>query len=448
MGKTMILLLLFQVLLIGLNAVFASAEIAVLSINETKLERMASEGNLKARRLFQLTREPARFLATIQVAITLSGFLGSAFAADNFSEPLVQWLVGLGVKIPEATLDAIVVVLITFILSYFTLIFGELVPKRLAMSRPEKIAMGISGLVSAVSTIFRPIVWFLSVSANAVLRLFGIDPNQVEEDVSEEEIRMLVDAGSEKGTIDHQEKEFIQNVFEFNDIVVENITTHRTDVVVLWMSDDDGEWAKTIHENRHTRYPICDGSTDNVVGVLNAKDYFRLEDKSRNSVMASAVYPAYFVPETIKADVLFCNMKKTQNSLAIVLDEYGGMVGIITLYDLLEELVGELNDDPVANDQDPYVEQVDDTTWKIVGNVHLRDLEDATGCKFVAEEYDTITGMVFDALGMIPKDGTEGIDIELPAMEIHIDEIKAHQVEYATIVLKQKEEATEEKAEE
>ncbi|MBQ3131124.1 MAG: HlyC/CorC family transporter, partial [Clostridia bacterium] len=328
-------LLLLQVMLIALNAIFACAEIAVLSINETKLERMAEQGDKRAKRLFRLTSEPARFLATIQVAITLSGFLGSAFAADNFSEPLVDWILSKGVNIPYATLDTIAVILITLILSYFTLVFGELVPKRIAMKKSEQLALGISGLVGGISVAFKPIVWFLSVSTNLVLRLCGIDPNEAEDQVSEEEIRMMVDAGSEKGTIDHEEKEFIQNVFEFNDIDVGDIATHRTDTALLWMEDSDEVWAETIHQNRYTRYPVCDGSPDNIIGLLNAKDYFRLEDKSRESLLANAMQPAYFVLETVKADVLFRNMRKGCNSMAIVMDEYGGMVGIITLYDLI-----------------------------------------------------------------------------------------------------------------
>ena len=213
----MFALIILQIVLIALNAIFACAEIAVLSINEMKLERMAQQGDKRARRLFALTREPARFLATIQVAITLSGFLGSAFAADNFSEPLVDWVLSLGVKLPRATLDTVAVVLITLILSYFTLVFGELVPKRVAMKRPEAIGLGISGLVYGISRIFKPLVWLLSISTNTMLRLFGIDPNEADEQVSEEEIRMMVDAGSEKGAIDQQEREFIENIFEFDD---------------------------------------------------------------------------------------------------------------------------------------------------------------------------------------------------------------------------------------
>ncbi len=430
-------LLLFQIFLIFLNAVFASAEIAVLSISEAKLEKMAEEGNHRAKRLFKLTKNPAKFLATIQVAITLSGFLGSAFAADNFSEPLVDWIVSLGVTLPRASLDAAAVVLITLILSYFTLIFGELVPKRLAMKKSEKIALGISGLVSFIAFLFRPIVWFLSISTNLVLRLFGIDPNEEEEEVSEEEIRLMVDVGSEKGTIEHEEKEFIQNVFEFNDITAGDIVRHRTEVAVLWMEDDVSVWEETIHEHRHTLYPVCDGSADNITGILNAKDYFRLQDKSVENILKEAVHPAYFVPETIKADLLFRNMKKTRNSLAVVLDEYGGMEGIVTLYDLIEELVGELNEEvPDNSDPEPHVEQIADATWNLVGNVELEVLEEATGLELATEEYDTFTGMVFDALGAIPEDGDTNISLELEQMDVQIHKIEAHQIESATVVVK------------
>jgi putative hemolysin len=441
MNSSLIFLLLLQAVLIFLNAVFASAEIAVLSINETKLERMAQEGNNRAKRLFRLTREPARFLATIQVAITLSGFLGSAFAADNFSEPLVDWILSLGVNIPRATLDAAAVIVITLVLSYFTLIFGELVPKRIAMKKPEQLAMGISGLVSGISIVFKPVVSFLSISTNLVLRLCGIDPNEEEEKVSEEEIRMMVDAGSEKGTIDHQEKEFIQNVFEFNDIMVESIATHRTDVTILWMEEDLDSWAETIHNSRHTHYPVCDGSPDNVVGVLNAKDYFRLEDKSRENVLQNAVYPAYFVLETTKADVLFKNMKANKKSMAIIIDEYGGMTGIVTLYDLIEELVGDLEDEPLEyKNDDPYIEKVDENTWQVKGNVELEDIEEALNVDIASAEFDTFTGLVFEELGRIPEDGEQDINLKIQDIQVHISSIKDHQIEKAEIKISAKEE--------
>ena len=437
-------LLLLQVVLIALNAVFACAEIAVLSVNEVKLSKMVSEGSRKARRLSRLTAQPARFLATIQVAITLAGFLGSAFAAENFSDPLVDWLVGLGVTIPPATLNTLAVILITLILSFFTLVFGELVPKRIAMKQSEKVALNISGLITVISKLFAPIVWLLSASTNGILRLLGIDPNEAEEQVGEEDIRMMVDASSEHGGIDHEEKEFIQNVFEFDDLTAEEIATHRTDVDLLWLDDTMDDWAETIHNTRHTRYPVCEDSADNVVGILNAKEYFRLADKSRESVMAGAVRTPYFVPETIKADALFRNMKRTGNPLAVVLDEYGGMVGIITLNDLIEELVGELNDEPAdPENEDPHIEKIDDTSWRVIGNVELCDLEEETGVELASDDYDTLTGLVFDKLGMIPVDGPQNITIELDKLTVHIDKIESHQIDSAVITLKPSEEMDE-----
>ena len=432
MSTSIYILLLVQIILIALNAIFASAEIAVLSMNETKLERMAEQGDSRAKRLVRLTQEPARFLATIQVAITLSGFLGSAFAADNFSEPLVDWVAGMGVDIPRSTLDAVAVILITLILSYFTLVFGELVPKRIAMKKSDELAMGISGLVTGISIFFKPIVSFLSISTNAVLKIFGIDPNETEDRVSEEEIRMLVDAGSEKGTIDHQEKEFIQNVFEFNDIMAGTIATHRTDVTVLWMSDDVKKWDETIHNTRHTLYPVCGDSIDRVIGILNAKDYFRLKEKNEDMVIDSAISAPYFVMETTKADVLFKNMKQSKQSMAIVLDEYGGVVGIVTLIDLLEEIVGDLNDiGPVSPEE--TVVRISDNKWEVKGNIRLSDIEDATGVTFAAEDCDTFTGFLFQKFSMVPKDGAAKIELEIENMHIIIDKIKEHQVEHAII---------------
>ena len=424
---------LLQVILIALNAIFASAEIAVLSINETKLKKMAEDGNRRAKLLGKLTREPSRFLATIQVAITLSGFLGSAFAADNFSGPLVAWAISLGINLPPATLNTIAVVAITLILSYFTLVFGELVPKRLAMKRSEKIALGLSGPLRMISLLFKPLVWFLSASTNVVLRICGIDPNEQDDEVSEEDIRLMVDAGSESGSIDHEEKELIQNVFEFNDMSAGEIATHRTDVTLLDLEDDMDEWAAEIHDTRHTLYPVCDGSPDKVVGILNAKDYFRTEDKSRESVMDTCVYPVYFTPETTKADVLFRNLKRNRQTMAVVVDEYGGMVGIVTIHDLMEALVGDLDNETAEDDSDtPHVEAVDGA-WLVHGNVLLSTLEEALDCELISDSYDTFTGLIFDALSMVPPDGDAEIEVDCQGMHVVIHRIEGHQIEEAVV---------------
>ncbi len=430
------LLLLLQIVLISLNAIFACAEIAILSVNDAKLQKLAESGNKKAKRLSRLTAKPEKFLATIQVAITLSGFLGSAFAADSFAAPLNNWLQTVfHVTIPEG----IIIIIITLILSYFTLVFGELVPKRIAQRKAESLALGLSGLIGSLSKIFRPIVWLLSVSTNGVLRLLGIDPHEAVEQVDEEDIRLMVDVGSESGAIDHEEKELISNVFEFDDLSAGDIATHRTEVALLWMEDDIDVWEQTIHENRHTLYPVCDESADHVVGILNAKDYFRLTEKSKDSVLEAAVKQPYFVPENVKADVLFRNMKNTHNTMAVVLDEYGGMSGIITLYDLVEQLVGEFESDDTptvpGEENAPIigVESIGENVFAIHGNVELTEIEESTDLALVREDCDTFTGLVFSELGYIPDDGEQQIDLVIDRLTIHITEIQEHQIREATV---------------
>lgn len=422
-----------QIILIFTNAIFACAEIAVLSASENRLENMKKEGNKRAIRILNLIEEPARFLSTIQVGITFAGFLASAFAADNFSDRLVGLFIKLGVNINPATLDTISVILITIILSYFTLIFGELVPKRLAMKNPEKISLMISGLIYFVSKIFSPLVWFLTLSTNSILRLLGIDPCAEENNVTEEDIRMLVDQGSERGSINPSEQEMIHNIFEFDNKYAEDVMTHRTEVSLLWLEESEEDWEKTINESRHTYYPVCHESTDNVIGVLNTKDYFRLDDKSRKNVLSKAVRPAYFVPETVRTDILFNNMKKTRNHFAVVLDDYGGMTGIITINDLLEQLVGNLDDDITIPVEPPPIERIDSRTWKIQGyapielvakqlNIDLPDIE----------YYDTFGGFVFGMLGTIPADGSTP---ELDILNLHIKvlSVKDHRMEKAIV---------------
>ncbi len=433
MAKMILWQLAFQFLLIFLNAIFACAEIAVISVNDNKLAKLAEEGNKRAVRLAKLTKEPARFLATIQVAITLSGFLGSAFAADNFSELLVNWLVKFNMPVSLKTLDAISVVLITLILSYITLIFGELVPKRLAMKNAEAIALGISSLVSFISKLFAPIVWLLTISTNGLLRLLGVDPESDDEEVTEEEIRMMIDAGSEKGTIDMDEKELIQNVFEFDDLTAGEIATHRTDVSMLWMDETPEQWEQTIHECRHSRYPICDESTDDIIGVLCARDYFVEKDKSRENILRTAVTPPYFVPESIKADVLFRNMKEAGTYFAIVLDEYGGMEGIVTITDLIQEIVGDFEKEAIEEDE-REITRIDSQTWSIRGSALLEDVSKQLGVTFPEEDYETFGGFVFAELGSVPEDGTS-FELDSNGMHIKVTEVQEHRLIKALVCL-------------
>ena len=428
-------LLLVQALLIALNAVFACAEIAVISVNETRLDNLVEQGDKNAKKLRRLIRQPAKFLATIQVAITLSGFLGSALAADNFSEPLTKWIYrDLGITVlNEEVLKTVCVVLITLVLSYVTLVFGELVPKRVAQRKSEKLALQIAPAISLIARLFAPIVWLLTASTNGMLRLLGIDPNATEETVSEEDIRMMADAGSKKGLIDEDENELIQNVFEFDDITAGEIATHRTEVVLLWNEESDEEWYHTICDSRHTIYPICDGSPDNVVGVLNTKDYFRMESRSREEVMEKAVRPAYFVPDSVTADVLFRNMKAKGTSFAVVLDEYGGMEGIVTVNDLMECLVGDLavDEDP-EEEVIPVIERLENDVWRIRGEATVDEMEKELEIHMPEGDFDTFNGMILSRLDEIPEEGSE-FEVEFENLTIRVNSVLNHQVESAVV---------------
>ena len=421
----MLFMILLQVILIGLNAIFACAEIAVISMNDTKLAKMVANGDKRAIRLARLTSQPARFLATIQVAITLSGFLGSAFAAENFSGVLVGWLVSLKVPVDPEILDSIAVVFITLLLSYFTLVFGELVPKQVAMRNAEKLALGMSGLISGIATICRPLVSLLTASTNGVLRLLGIDPNAQEDAVSEEEIRMMVDAGSEKGTIDSAEREFIQNVFEFDNIPIRDIVTHRTELTILFLEDTMDAWEDTVQHTWFTYYPVCKETPDHIVGVLNSKSYLRLKDRSRENVMKEAVEHAYIVPETLMADVLFKNMRRDRARIAVVLDEYGGLSGIITLRDLLEELVGDLADETEAQEELSDLVQTEDNLWDVDGSILLETLTEKLGICLECEEYDTLNGLIFHHLGTSPEAG-DTLNVE--NVHITVTQVENYQV--------------------
>lgn len=426
-----------QVFLIFINAVFACAEIAVLSSNENRLEYMKKEGNKKAGKILYLIEEPSRFLSTIQVGITLAGFLASAFAADNFSDLLVDWIIGLGASINPTTLNTLAVIFITLILSYFTLVFGELVPKRIAMKNPEKVSLIISGLVFFVSRIFSPIVWLLTKSTNGVLRLIGIDPFADENSVTEEDIRMMVDEGSQIGSINPSEQEMIHNIFEFDNKYAEDVMTHRTEVSLLWLEENEEEWEITINESRHTYYPVCNESTDNIVGVLNTKDYFRLKDKSRKNVLENAVRPAYFVPETVRTDTLFYNMKNSRNHFAIVLDDYGGMAGIITINDLLEQIVGDLDDDISIPVEPPMIERIDSRTWKIQGYTPVEMVAEQLNITLPdIEEYDTFGGFVFGMLGTVPADGSTP-ELDVLNLHIKVTSVKDHRMERAVVYVEQ-----------
>ncbi len=435
--------ILLLIVLILLNAAFACAEIAVISVSPAKLKKMAEEGDKKAKKLIALTDQPARFLATIQIAITLAGLLQSAFAAENFADPLVGLLTDdIGMPGSEEVLKPVVIVIITLVLAYFTLVFGELIPKRVAMKKSETLAMKMAGPLYAISIVFAPLVWLLTVSTNGVLRLFGMNPNENDEKVTEEEIRMMLEEGSEQGTIQEEETEIIQNVFEFNDTTVEEICTHRREIVLLSVEDSEEEWAEIINANRHTFYPVCGEDSEDVIGILDTRDYFRTDNKSKENLMQIAMDKPFFVPDGMKANILFRKMKEQHKYFAVIMDEYGALSGIITLHDLLEALVGDLKEEPEEEPRDD-VNEIGENLWKIQGCASLSEVSEELGIEF-SEDYDTFGGYVCDIIGRIPDDG-EKFTCETEEMIIEVHEVENRMIGETTVSKKIVEEEEKEK---
>lgn len=396
--------LLLQLVLIAVNALFAATEIAVISLNETKVRRMAEGGDRKAAKMLRMVTEPTGFLSTIQICITLAGFLGSAFAADNFSDKLVNWLINdcevSGVS-PSA-LDTISVIIITLVLSYFTLVLGELVPKRIAMKRSESIARTVSGLMIGMTTVLRPVIWLLTVSTNGVLRLCGIDPEDNAEEVSEEEIIMMLDEGEEAGSIESGEKELIKNVFSLNDTTAEDVMVHRSQVAFLKCDDARTTLLNEIAESGYSRFPVYGENIDDIVGILYAKTYLTAQSRGERCEMKDFLMPPRFVHASTHINRILLDMQREHAHMAVVVDDYGGVIGIITLEDILEELVGEIWDE-----SDEVIENIrerSDGSYDINGSTRLSDMCESIGCS-IDSEADTVGGWVTEMLGGIPESG-------------------------------------------
>jgi putative hemolysin len=377
---------------------------------------------------------PNGFLSTIQVGITLAGFLGSAFAADNFASRLTNWLVNdLHVAImPQDTLKTLSLILVTLILSYFTLVLGELAPKRVALKRPEKVARLTCGVISFLAKAAKPVIWFLSASTNVVLRVLGINPQQEDSDVTEEEIRMMVDIGEEKGAIEANERDMIENIFEFNNSSAEDVMIHRTDVTSIWIQDTPEIIVKTILDTGLSRFPVYEEDIDDVIGILYTRDYLLNEHADPPKPLRELLREAYFVPETVQADVLFREMQRRKVHMAVVVDEYGGMSGIVTLEDLLEEIVGSIYDefDPAAKQE---ITPIGENQWRVAGTVELETLSEALDVALpLDEEYDTLGGLIFSQLTTIPQDGSHP-DVTVFGLHIYVEELLEHRVETAII---------------
>ena len=394
--------LIILAILILLNAYFAASEIAFISLNDAKIEKMAKDGNKKAKQIQSMLESPSKFLATIQIGITLAGFLSSAFASDAFAEKLAPMLFDIMPFLSLNIWKSISIIIITIILSFFTLVFGELVPKRLAMKHYEKISFATIGVIKTISTITLPFVKLLTFVTNAISKIFGVGEND-EEEVTEEEIKMMVDQGKEKGTIKEEEKELIDNVFEFNDITVSEIMRHRKDIFAVDINISNEELAQELEEAqyRYSRIPVYDETIDEIKGILYVKDVLK-NIKNKNVKVKDLVKDAYFVSQNRLINEVFKELQKNKMQIAIILDEYGGTAGIITMEDILEELVGDIYDE--YDNEEKEFEQIDENTYILAGSMPIYDVNKILDAKIPEGDYDTISGYLQEKLGRIPED--------------------------------------------
>lgn len=406
-------------ILILLNAYFAASEIAFISLNDAKIEKQSKEGNKKAKQIEKMLKEPSKFLATIQIGITLAGFLSSAFASDTFADMLAPALYNLVPYISLGLWKSISIIVITIILSFFTLVFGELVPKRLAMKHYEKIAFATIGVIRGISIITSPFVKLLTNVTNGISKIFGVGENE-EETVTEEEIKMMVDQGEEKGTIKEEEKELINNVFEFNDITVSEIMTHRKDIFAVDINISNEELLRELsrEEYRYSRIPVYDETIDEVKGILYVKDVLKNINK-KNFKVTNVVKEAYFISQNRLINEVFKELQKNKMQIAIIVDEYGGTAGLITMEDILEELVGDIYDeyDKVENEY----EKIDENTYMLSGSLPIYDVNKLLDSEIPEGDYDTLSGYLQEELGRIPEDEEKPV-IETEKVTYKIEE--------------------------
>ncbi len=398
---------LFLLGLIALNAFFAASEMAFITLNDNKIRMMAENGNQKAILLEHVLSSPTKFLSTIQIGITLAGFMASAFASDSFSGPLVALVYPYLNVFTQSAVRTFVMITITMVLSLLSLIFGELVPKRLAMNYAEKIAFSVVKVIYWIAVLFHPFVRFLTISTNFMVSLFGIDPNKEPNAVTEEEIRMMVDVGEEKGSIRDTEKEMINNIFEFDNINVSDIMTHRTDVSGIHIDASFDDVKKIVFEEQYTRFPVYQDTIDDIIGILHVKDLLQFIEHKQivNFDLKKLIREPYFVPESKKTDELFRELQKRKVHIAIVIDEYGGTAGIITIEDLIEEIVGNIFDE--YDEEEKQIQVLNHYTFDVDGGIDLEDLDEECGLKLPLEElqdYDTLSGFLTSLMGHIPED--------------------------------------------
>ncbi|WP_294665158.1 hemolysin family protein [uncultured Fusobacterium sp.] len=424
--------LLFLLILTIANAFFAGAEMATVSVNKNKIKILAEEGNKNAQLLQELLKEPTRFLSTIQVAITLSGFLASASAATSFSYPLNVIMTKLGIPYGET----IAIIIVTIILSFFTLVFGELVPKRIALQKAEIVSLFTVKPVLFISKLTSPFIKLLSFSTNFILQILGMKAENLEENISKEEIRSMVEVGQANGVFNETEKEMINSIFEFDDILASEIMIPRTDVYSIDIDASIIEYLDELLSTKHSRIPVYEEDIDNIIGVLYIKDLI-LEARNKgfeNVDIRSILRKPYLVPESKNIDTLFKEMQKSKKYIAILIDEYGGFSGIVTMEDLVEEVMGNIDDE--YDDNEPKLEKIDNHIYLVDGIYSIDDLIDNLDIDIISKNHNTISGYLIDILGEIPDDTYLDKEIEVNDIIFKIKSIKENRIDKIELILK------------
>ncbi|HML37502.1 MAG TPA: hemolysin family protein [Bacillota bacterium] len=418
--------ILFLLLLILINAFFASAEMAIVSVNKNKIKILAQEGNKKAKLLLKLNEEPNKFLSTIQVAITLAGFLASAVAATTMADKIAVFLTKHGIMYGTQ----IAITLVTLALSYVTLVLGELYPKRMALQYSERIALFCVKPILYISKFAKPFVWLLSASVGLLLRITGVKDTNIEEQYSEEEIKSLLEVGQETGLIKETGKEMITSIFEFDDKLAYEVMTPRPDVYMININDNLEDYIDELLEERYARIPVFEKDIDNIIGILYMKDYIIEARKHgfENVDIKSLLRKPYLVPESKNIDDLFRELQETKVHIAILIDEYGGFSGIVTIEDLIEEVMGNIDDE--YDDYEAKLEQIDENTYLIDGSYYIDDLNDELFLNLESEEHETIGGLIIDLLGEIPDEGeTEKLVVEQDNCTFTVESVKDRRID-------------------
>ncbi|RDY24207.1 HlyC/CorC family transporter [Romboutsia maritimum] len=419
--ERLVLQLILIVLLTSINAFFASSEIAIVSVNKTKIKSLSKENNSRAKILEKLIEEPSKFLATIQVGITLAGFFSSASAATSISSIISSKL-----SVPHA--QTISIVIVTLILSYITLVFGELVPKRIALQNKEEIALKSSKIIYFVSIITRPFTKILSMSTNVVLRIMGYDEVKNEEELSEEEIRDLIAYSQKQGSIQKEEKDMIEGVFELNDKLCKEIMTSRKDTYLIDIDDNIKSYIDELLSLPYSRIPVYEDNIDNIIGILHIKDLLKQAKQLgfENLNIREILKNPFFVPKTIKANELFKIMQSKKIQMALLVDEYGGFSGIVTLEDLIEEVMGDIEDE--YDMEEDEVIKINDSRYKVKGSISVDEFNEIFDVKLDEGDYDTLNGYIINTLGEIPKEN-ELKEIQVDTLKIKIDKINDRRIE-------------------